>query len=300
MLYPAQKSRHFSPFFLFLVIVLAACSTVPGSALQPTPTLTQTVNAPTPTSVPPGYTSPPLKQDCNLPGSVHQFTMPTNHPAVGELVIRVYFPPCYDAAQSGYPLLVLLHGQTYANDQWERLGAVQAADELILSGQSRPFLMVMPYEEFQYRKPDDSAFEKAIISDVLPWAETTLGACASRVCRSIGGISRGASWAVRLGLMNWEAFGALGAHSLPTFNDDVRSLPKWINAIPRAYLPRVWLDTGNLDNERRSAAQFEQALTTAGVPHEWHLWNGRHDEEYWGAHVMEYITWYAAGWKDLP
>lgn len=300
MPFSAPISRRFLPLLLLCAVFFSACAPAPAQTpISPTTPIPATPS-PAATAAPPLYSAPPLAQGCELPGSLRDFTVPTHQAAVGELKVRVYFPPCYDAAKSGYPLLVLLHGQTYTQTQWERLGAARAADELILSGQAKPFLILMPYEQHQYRKPNDAAFDLAIIKDLLPWAEESLGACASRACRAVGGISRGASWAVRLGLLYWDEFGALGAHSLPTFDNDVKNLPKWIDSIPRAYLPRVWLDTGTADNDKRYAAQFEQALTSAGVPHVFHLWEGRHNEEYWGAHIQEYITWYAAGWQELP
>ncbi len=37
----------------------------------------------------------------------------------------------------------------------------------------------------------------------------------------------------------------------------------------------------------------------AGLAHEWHLYSGDHTERYWGAHVEEYIRWYAEQWKNV-
>jgi hypothetical protein len=36
------------------------------------------------------------------------------------------------------------------------------------------------------------------------------------------------------------------------------------------------------------------------VPHEWYLFNGRHEEAYWSAHVQEYMEWYSRPWQELP
>ena len=70
-----------------------------------------------------------------------------------DLYVSVYFPPCYDEnLAGGYPTLYLLHGQTFDDNMWLDLGAGEAADELTISGTANPFLMVLPYEEFYYRK----------------------------------------------------------------------------------------------------------------------------------------------------
>ena len=40
------------------------------------------------------------------------------------LAFRVYLPPCYEeSSEIDYPVLYLLHGQSYKDDQWDRLGA---------------------------------------------------------------------------------------------------------------------------------------------------------------------------------
>ena len=36
-----------------------------------------------------------------------------------------------------------------------------------------------------------------------------------------------------------------------------------------------------------------------GVPHEWYLFNGTHEEAYWSAHVNDCLTWYVQPWKEL-
>jgi hypothetical protein len=41
----------------------------------------------------------------------------------------------------------------------------------------------------------------------------------------------------------------------------------------------------------------ESEFNEAGLTHEWHLYSGAHTEEYWSAHVEEYIQWYAEGWN---
>ena len=101
---------------------------------------------------------------------------------------------------------------------WLDLGVGKIADELIGSGQSQPFLMVMPYEEFYYRQADTTNFPAGFYRRGHSiCGPTTFNVCSERACRALGGISRGASWALRLGLKHWELFGSFGAHSLPTF-----------------------------------------------------------------------------------
>jgi len=56
------------------------------------------------------------------------------------------------------------------------------------------------------------------------------------------------------------------------------------------------LDTGDLDTYLSATKQFVELVEKYGLPHEWHLNSGAHNEEYWAAHVEEYLRWYAADW----
>lgn len=215
------------------------------------------------------------------------------------LVFNVYFPPCYENdLPAGYPALYLLHGQTYDQTQWQELGIQIYADELIQSGKVSPFLIIMPNEQFHFRSPDGNQFPVAILEELIPWVEATLNARPQKNWRAIGGISRGASWAIRLALQNPSLFGAVGAHSLPTFNSDLKQLPDWLEKVTPGQLPRIYLDIGNLDPEVQTAIQFEQVLNRLGIPHQWHLNEGRHNEDYWRQHIREYLDWYTMNWRN--
>jgi len=98
-----------------------------------------------------------------------------------------------------------------------------------------------------------------------------------------------------LGFENWQLFGAIGLHSLPSVNiNRIRS--EWLPEIPAGQRPRLYLDIGENDPYFKYALAFENFLNDAKLRHEWHLNAGAHDETYWSAHVEDYLRWYAAGW----
>jgi enterochelin esterase-like enzyme len=196
-------------------------------------------------------------------------------------------------------VLYLLHGQTFNDEMWLDLGAKDITDDLISSGAAQPFLMVMPYEDFNNRQPDNNQFPNVVTDEIIPFVDNTFNTCTQRACRALGGISRGASWAVRLGLQHWELFGSLGAHSLPTFKGDLDELPDWLEQIPDGSAPRLYLDIGRFDPEIKTAYKFEQVLNEKGIMNEWHLNDGRHNTDYWKAHMREYLQWYARGWDAI-
>jgi len=216
---------------------------------------------------------------------------------VKPILLRVYLPPCYPGkAGTRYPVLYLLHGQSFNDDQWERLGAPQAASELILSQKVSPFIIVMPREEYFLMDNSESKYGQALAEEVVPWVDREYATCAERGCRAIGGLSRGAAWAVHIGFVRWELFGAVGGHSLPPFINDPNNFPRWLEKIPVGMRPRLWLDTGDQDAYLSSTKQFVEIVEKTGLPFEWRLNPGTHSEAYWAAHVEEYLRWYAAEW----
>ena len=218
------------------------------------------------------------------------------------LDFRVYVPPCYGSyPDRRYPVLYLVHGQSFNDDQWERLGAGEAADRLITQGEAPPFLIVMPRDRV-WTSPKEDLFGQAVIDDLIPWIDEHYRTIPERRYRAIGGLSRGAGWAVHLGLSRWDLFGAIGAHSLAIFGADVPYyVNQWLDSIPPDSYPRIYLDIADRDRRDVTATteHFEALLTEKEIPHEWHLNTGYHDEEYWGAHVEEYLRWYVEGWEDL-
>ena len=291
-----HKMNRFSNLRLaFLVIALAillpACSALAGQS--PTPAA-PTAEAAVPTALPP--TPTPEPEGCAQPGEVKRLQMSSNLLNL-QMAISVYLPPCYDASlPGGYPAAYLLHGQTFDDRMWTDLGAAELADELILAGEAQPFIMIMPNEEFFYRPVRGNLFPDAIVSEVIPWAEAEFNVCAARECRAIGGISRGAAWAMRIGLTNPQVFSAIGIHSLPSFLGGEGQVADWVKALPKDLLPRVTMDSGRFDTEIKSAIPVEAVFNQQGLPHDWHLNEGRHDADYWQAHIAEYVRWYAGLW----
>jgi enterochelin esterase-like enzyme len=212
------------------------------------------------------------------------------------LDVRLYLPPCYDPnAAQAYPLLILLHGQSYSDSQWVDLGAAVTADRLIADGLIPPLLIAMPHEEYDLQEPLESYFDEALIDVLIPWMETHYHAAASRACRALGGISRGAAWAVHVGYRNSPSFAWIGAHSLPPFPSDQYRAPYWSENIPADQLPALYLDIGDTDTYRSAAEEFHQVLLQYDIPHEWHLNQGGHEDSYWQAHLEEYLRWYGSG-----
>jgi enterochelin esterase-like enzyme len=229
------------------------------------------------------------------PGLVKQDVVPTTRPPQ-EFII--YLPPCYETfTDERYPVLYLLHGQTYTQDQWVRLGTPAIADQLIHANESMPFIMVFPDDRY-WNSPAGSGFGDRFINDLIPYVDKNYRTLADREHRSLGGLSRGGGWTVQLGLRHFELFGALGLHSPAVFKDDAPHVGRAIRSIPQDALPKLWLDIGDSDMELTSAMQLEDTLVATDYPHEFYRFTGDHSENYWSVHVEDYIRWYTQIWQE--
>jgi enterochelin esterase-like enzyme len=284
--------------YFALLTGISACSS--AKAISPTaavilpPPATISVTF-TPGPVP--LTPTPTPLSClTQPGLVKQDVVPTTKPPQ-EFII--YLPPCYEnSPDDHFPVLYLLHGQTYTEDQWVRLGAPTVADRLIHSNQVMPFIMVFPDDRY-WNSAAGPGFGDRLINDLIPYVDKNYRTIQDRRYRALGGLSRGGGWTVKLGLDHPQLFGALGLHSPAIFKDNAPYVEKIIQGIPEATRPQIWLDIGDADTELGSAILFEQTLTDNDYIHEFHRNAGDHTENYWGAHTEEYLRWYAKVWQNI-
>lgn len=293
---PGQVLRAIQLLFLLTLLLLSACA--PAAEILPTP-LPAAATAPPATSTPapaPIPTASPTTapSGCAEPGSVRSLSLQSAH-LPEPLFVYLYLPPCYDPRPAQpYPLLILLHGQGADAEEWQRLGITTAADRLTAAKTIPPMLIAMPYERRTLENPFESGFDDALLEDLLPHLEENFAVCRERACRALGGLSRGAAWALHIGLSNPGLFAALGAHSYPAFYGDFNRLPLLLREIEPDQMPRIWMDTGERDRYLAQATQYHELLIQYDVAHEWQLFPGEHNEAYWSAHVEEYLRWYAA------
>lgn len=289
-----QATKRIAILFALLSI-LSACSSsqaTPTSTIVPA-TATSTFT-PLPTFAPSTATPTSTPIACLAkPGRLENSILESSDPPQEFIT---YLPPCYDErADTRYPVLYLLHGQTYTADQWIRLGAAKTLDNLIMSGETMPFILVFPDDHYWYT-PAGTTFGARLTDEIIPFIDETYRTIPDPRYRAIGGMSRGAGWALNLGLTHPELFSIIGLHSLAVFQHDASKVTGWIQSIPLGSRPVIFMDIGNNDQELASATQVEAVFTQLDIPHEWHIYTGEHTEEYWSAHVEEYIRWYAEQW----
>jgi len=174
----------------------------------------------------------------------------------------------------------LLHGAGADETQWPAIGLAARADELIAAHSIRRVIVVMPDSGLA---PDDTS----LVDTIVPWADANLPASTARTDRAIGGISAGGTAAIRITARNRNLFSRLGGHSavVDAGTADLAPLAAWDGA--------VWLDVGEDDGLRPGTEAAARTLTALGARSELHVWPGQHDRAYWGAHVTDYLLFYA-------
>ncbi len=146
----------------------------------------------------------------------------------------IYTPPGYETGKSRYPVIYLQHGGGGDEDAWTDLGRVpEIMDNLIAKGKAVPAIVVMSNiysDQVAGRdyiacvpppgsRPDDLSFPKALVSDLVPYIETTYRTINDAEHRSVTGLSRGGMMSLYAGFTNLDKFAWIGslAGGLPLF-----------------------------------------------------------------------------------
>lgn len=307
-------------FCLCLLLWLNACQAAPTpdrtpvvlKTVEPVPTDTRLpvqasptpAASPLPTQTPPAATSvaaatrTPTPSTCLAQGGKVEVSQLEMKDLPAPLDYRLYLPPCYgEDPEQRYPVLYLVHGQSFNDDQWDRLGADEITDRLVAEGEISPFIIVMP-RDTRWGSAEQDPFDEAVLQGLIPYIDQQYKTMTERQYRAIGGLSRGAGWAANLGLKNPGLFGSVGMHSLALFWSDVPFVKQWLDEIPLEMMPRFYIDAGLNDRPDilNSSRWLEDLLDQRDIPHEWHLFAGYHDETYWSSHLEQYLRWYAAEW----
>jgi hypothetical protein len=155
-------------------------------------------------------------------------------------------------------LLVLLPGGSQHESQWLDVGITSAADCLRAADAIKPMVIVMidgSAVEADH-SGDPPAMERLVVDEVLPAVRKEYPHLAGREGTSIGGISRGGGWALRIAADRPDLFSAVGGHS------PASGLYREAEDELRPDL-RVWLDVGTEDDLR---GRVEDSPEPSGIP----------------------------------
>ena len=234
----------------------------------------------------------------------------------------VILPADYDSDKtSSYPVLYFLHGLGGNEQLLLNSGGMNMIQDLREQKRIGEFLIVAPDagRSFYINSRDGKVrYEDFFVREFLPYIESHYRIRAERKSRGITGVSMGGYGALRFALRYPDLFVAVSAHSpaliekLPnikvssdqaaavaavlgkTFGSPVdaafweRESPFTIvKDEPRPAGLQIYFDCGTDDDFgfNKGNAQFDQLLTTRGIVHEFHLYPGGHDWEYFAEHL---------------
>ena len=289
---------------LLLALIISACqanelrpefSQTPNGDIRTKTSTASTTGPPEPTSQITGAQETPTDQQPPTPipvgcedrtGQVLRRSLDDDR-LIRPIEYRVYLPPCYEeTADQEYPVLFLLHGLQQTDALWDDLGADERMDELIADGAIPPLILVMPWEQ------TGIDIEEAVIQVLLPEVESDFRTCQSMDCRGIGGISRGAGWAITIALRNPGVFRFVGLHSPAVINGPVY-WSRWVKAMAPDQRPTIWVDIGSEDTLYPITAGVIEDLNGLGLSVRSSIREGNHSQTYWMENMADYLKWYA-------
>ncbi|MCS6835884.1 MAG: alpha/beta hydrolase-fold protein [Anaerolineae bacterium] len=285
------------------VVVTSIPTFTPIPTVTPTPTVTRTP-LPSPT---PDWTPTPTPFPCEETGGQLLEFRDNPSPSTNENIrYLVYLPPCYGSSARRFPVLYLIHGMSYREQQWLDLGLPNILNEAILAGRSAPFVVVMPFLGSiggQDRFPPNPSYETVIVDELRPQIESTFCTINTAQGRAIGGISRGGFWAYSIAMRHNNLFGQVGGFSayfpanagLPPANDPLELV---LNETPlRESGLRMYLANGAADSSGPSQQLFSARLSARGIQHTYVVHpSGEHNNDYWRAHLAEFLAWFSQPW----
>ena len=211
---------------------------------------------------------------------------------------RVYTPPGYTSDQK-YPVLYLLHGIGGDENEWGRGGAPDAIlDNLYADKKAAPMIVVMPNgraatdvtarDPIPRQSPAFAAFEKDLLSDLIPFIEKTYAVKGDRESRALAGLSMGGGQSLNFGLGNLDTFAWVGGFSSAPNTRRPADLMK-DHADAAKKLKLLYVACGDRDGLFRISQGVHAMLDENKVPHVYRVIpGGGHDFRVWKSDLYHF------------
>jgi enterochelin esterase-like enzyme len=204
---------------------------------------------------------------------------------------QVYTPPGYSKDKK-YPVLYLLHGIGGNEYEWTRGGAANVIlDNLYADKKAVPMIVVLPNgraskdvsarDPIPKQSPAFAAFEKDLLTDLIPFVEKTYSGKADRESRALAGLSMGGGQSLNFGLNNLDTFAWVGGFSSAPNTRPPADLIKDHTQAARK-LRLLYVACGDKDGLFRISEGVHKMLEEKNVPHVYNVIpGGRHDFKVW-------------------
>ncbi|HLX61986.1 MAG TPA: alpha/beta hydrolase-fold protein [Planctomycetota bacterium] len=211
---------------------------------------------------------------------------------------RVYTPPGYSKDQK-YPVLYLLHGIGGDENEWARDGSPDVIlDNLFAEKKIVPMIVVLPNGRASKDvKPRDpipqqmqpfAAFEKELLTDLIPFIDKKYSAKSDRESRALAGLSMGGGQSLNFGLNNLDTFAWVGGFSsAPNTKPPADLIKDPAEATKKLRL--LYLACGDKDGLFRISQNVHAMLDEKKVPHLYNVISGgQHNYKLWKAELYRF------------
>ena len=194
--------------------------------------------------------------------------------------------------ERAYPVVYLIPGLGGGPANWFQAGAHEVADDLILSGQVPPFLIVST--ESTSSDPQG----KIIVTELRPFIENEYRVLKERPYRAIAGASLGGIGTYRIVLQHPDLFATAGLFGSGIVGGEEALLQSWLEDMLPEEWPRVFFNVGEQDPLMLAQAQDMIAiLDEAGISSTSVFGPGDHSFAYWISNLPAYFKWLAETWQ---
>ena len=249
----------------------------------------------------------------------------------------VLLPPSYDANKTQrFPILYFFHGLGDDAQMFVHTGGWNLVEDMWEGKQLSEFLIVTPSAgaTFYINSNDGKVrYEDFLIEEFLPTIEKKFRVKPGRANRAVSGVSMGGYGALHLAFRHPELFSSASAHSaalidkLPSFlgGGVAQNSPRarvfggtfgnppnatfWDRNSPigiarTASLKgvNIYFDCGEEDDFgfESGATALDRVLTSRKIPHEFHLYPGRHDWQYFATHLPASLEFHSRLFNKRP
>lgn len=230
-----------------------------------------------------------LEPGCQSPGVVRSLTLDQTSRGTS-YTYGLYLPPCYESrAEGSFPVVYLVPGRGSGPGAWFAAGAAQVADDLILSGEVPPFLIVTS------ENIDGDPDAEVILEDLIPYIESNYPVSPDHRHRAVAGGSLGGIAAYRIGFRYPDRFATVGIFGSGAISGEEARIRAWLAEAEKQ--PRVFLNTGFEDPLMLERARVMLALLDeSGTAHTHIFSRGGHNYDYWVLNLPAYVHWLALDW----
>jgi S-formylglutathione hydrolase FrmB len=233
----------------------------------------------------------------------------------------IVLPPSFDVDKARhFPILYFFHGLGDNEQFFVHSGAWNLVEDMRDTGELKEFLIATPDARSTFyinARDGKERYEDFLVQEFFPYIESRYRAAPGRANRAISGISMGGYGALHLAFRHPQLFSSVSAHSaalidkLPTFlAGTAPNSPRsrvlggvfgnppdpsfWDQNSPIAMARtanlaglKIYFDCGDEDDFGfdSGATALDKVLTSRHVPHEFHIYPGRHDATYFAAHL---------------